>query len=61
MYTEYITKLNKFIKGLDMIKRHIRKMNFKPNYSQIGWYERCVINYSGKVWNEKHIQYIQAY
>ena len=61
MYTEYITKLNKFIKELDRIKRYIRKMDFKPNYRQIGGYERCVINYPDKGWNEKYMQYIQAY
>lgn len=61
MYTEYIIKLNKFIKELDKIKKHTRKMNFTPNYRQLGGYKRCVTDYPDTGWNEKYMQYIQAY
>lgn len=61
MYSEYIIKLNEFIKELDEIKKQIKKVNFKPNHRQIGGYERCVINYPDKGWSEKYDQYKQAY
>ena len=61
MYNEYIIKLNKFIKELDKIKKHIKKSDFKPNYRQIGGYDRCVTNFSDKGWSKKYDQYKQAY
>ena len=61
MYNEYIIKLNKFIKELDKIKKHIKKQDFKPNYRQIGGYERCVTNYPDRGWDDKNHQYKQAY
>ena len=42
-------------------QKNIKKLEFKPNYRQIGGYKRCVVNYPDKVWNEKYEQYIQAY
>ena len=59
MYTEYITKLNKFIKELDRIKGYIRKINFKPNYRQIDGCERCVINYPDKYSKPKKLYEIK--
>lgn len=61
MYNEYIVKLSGFIKELNKIKKNIKKLEFKPNYRQIGGYKRCVINYPDNGWNEKYEQYIQAY
>ena len=61
MYNEYIVKLSEFIKELNKIKKNIKKLEFKPNYRQIGGYKRCVVNYPDKGWNEKYEQYIQAY
>ena len=48
MYNEYIVKLSEFIKELNKIKKNIKKLEFKPNYRQIGGYKRCVVNYPDK-------------
>lgn len=61
MYSEYIKKLNEFIKELDRLKKRIKKESFKPNFRQIGGYQRCVTDYPDKGWDEKYLQYIQAY
>lgn len=61
MYNEYIIKLNEFIAELNNIGKNITKNDFKPNYRQIGGYERCVTNYPDTGWKEKYQQFIQAY
>lgn len=61
MYDEYIIKLNEFIKELDIIKKHINKINFNPNYRQIGGYKRCITDYPDIGYSKKYEQYKQAY
>ena len=61
MYNEYIIKLKDFILEVDELSKKINKKSYIPNYRQIGGYERCVKNYPDKGWNEKHMQFIQAY
>lgn len=61
MYNEYIDKLKKFLKEINLLEKKITKVDFTPNFRQTGGYDRCVTNYPDKGWNEKYFQFTQAY
>ena len=61
MYVEYIEKLKEFIEEINTLKKQITKIDFTPNYRQLGGYNRCITNYPDKGWSEKYNHFIQAY
>lgn len=62
MYDSYIDKIEQFMDEINWIKKNDKtlKMDFNPNYRQLGGYERCM---SKKIndWDTKEAQFGQRY